>query len=40
MEDEGDEGNGGSVVDVVGDDDEVEGSADAEVAVAIVEKVL
>jgi hypothetical protein len=49
MEDEGDEGGGERVVDVVagevvrvenGDDkDEVEGSADAEVGVAIVEKV-
>jgi hypothetical protein len=47
MEDEGDEGNGERVVGVVacevvrvedGDDDEVEGSADAEVDVAIVEK--
>jgi hypothetical protein len=48
MEDEGDEGNGERVVGVVagkvvrvedGDDDEVEGSADAEVGVAMVEKV-
>lgn len=46
MEDEGDEGNGGCVVSVIagevraedGEDDEVEGSAGAEVDVAIVEK--